>query len=133
MNIDGNELRDHERVSWRFDPRIDQRYQCGNELYKDNNIDRGHLVRRRDPIWGNDSHQANEDTFHFTNCSPQHKNFNQGKDLWLGLEDYLLNHVRNNKREASVFTGPVFRENDIVYRGVKIPEDILEGSRGCKR
>ncbi|MEK5448744.1 DNA/RNA non-specific endonuclease [Paenibacillus sp. FSL R7-0331] len=124
VNIDGKQLRDEKRVKWRMDPRIDQRYQCGNELYKDNKLDRGHLVRRRDPIWGNQSNEANADTFHYTNCSPQHENFNQSENLWLGLEDYLLNHVENNKQEASVFTGPIFRENDIVYRGVKIPEEF---------
>lgn len=125
VNIDGNQLKDNERNDrWRYDPRIDHKFQCGNELYDNNNVDRGHLVRRRDPVWGNDSNGANEDTFHFTNCSPQHKTFNQGHHLWLGLEDYLLGNIRNNSHKAIIFTGPVFRENDIVYRGVKIPEEF---------
>ncbi len=127
VDIDGNQLKNEERDDgWRYDPRIDRKFQCGNELYGNppNNLDRGHLVRRRDPIWGNDSDKANEDTFHFTNCSPQHETFNQSKHLWLGLEDYLLNNVKNNLYKAIIFNGPVFRDNDIIYRGVKIPEEF---------
>ncbi len=50
-----------------------KKYQCGDELYIDNDLDRGHLVRRRDPVWGNSAEEANKDTFYFTNASPQHK------------------------------------------------------------
>ncbi len=125
VDIDGNQLKNEERNDdWRYDPRIDHKFQCGEELYRKNNVDKGHLVRRRDPVWGNDSNKANEDTFHFTNASPQHKTFNQSKHLWLGLEDYLLNNVRENSYKAIIFNGPVFRENDIIYRGVKIPEEF---------
>lgn len=122
VDIDGNQLKKEKRVKWRYDPRIDRKYQCGNELYKYNKVDRGHLVRRRDPVWGEDSFDANEDTFHYTNCAPQHEKFNQSKSLWLGLEDYLLN-IFEGTHKAVVFTGPVFRENDIKYRDVKIPEE----------
>lgn len=125
VNIDGKKLKDVGRDdNWRYDPRIDESYQCGNELYKRNKVDRGHLVRRRDPVWGNNSEEANMDTFHFTNCSPQHCNFNQSNNLWLGLEDYLLKHAKNNQQKMTVFNGPIFRENDIVYRGVRIPEEF---------
>ncbi|MBD8497947.1 DNA/RNA non-specific endonuclease [Paenibacillus sp. CAU 1523] len=125
VNIDGKQLKNIGRDdNWRYDPRIDRDYQIGNELYKRNPLDRGHLVRRRDPIWGTDAATANEDTFHFTNCSPQHELLNQGKSMWLGLEDYILNHTKNNSLKATIFTGPVFRENDILYRGVKIPEEF---------
>ncbi|EFM11043.1 DNA/RNA non-specific endonuclease [Paenibacillus curdlanolyticus YK9] len=124
VNIDGKQLKDVGRSdNWRYDPRIDRKYQVGNELYQQNPFDRGHLVRRRDPIWGPDAATANDDTFHFTNCSPQHERFNQNPELWLGLEDYILHHTDNNKMKATVFNGPVFRENDIVYRGIKIPEE----------
>ncbi|WP_411263822.1 DNA/RNA non-specific endonuclease [Bacillus safensis] len=125
VNIDGMQLKEVGRDdNWRFDPRIDRKYQVGDELYKNNPLDRGHLVRRRDPIWGSDAATANEDTFHFTNCSPQHEQLNQNPELWLGLEDYILNHAKNSAVKATVFTGPVFRENDILYRGVKIPEEF---------
>ncbi|WP_366596988.1 DNA/RNA non-specific endonuclease [Bacillus pumilus] len=125
VNIDGMQLKEVGRDdNWRYDPRIDRKYQVGDELYKNNPLDRGHLVRRRDPIWGSDAATANEDTFHFTNCSPQHERLNQNPELWRGLEDYILNHAKNSAVKATVFTGPVFRENDILYRGVKIPEEF---------
>lgn len=122
VDIDGKQLKEEKRTKWRYDPRIDRKYQCGNELYKQNKVDRGHLVRRRDPVWGEDSFNANEDTFHYTNCAPQHEKFNQKTTLWLGLEDYLLN-IFEGTHKAVVFTGPVFRENDIKFRDVKIPEE----------
>lgn len=124
VNIDGNQLINIERRSdkWFFDPRVDQKFQCGPDLYKDNDLDRGHLVRRRDPVWGEVAKKANEDTFHFTNCSPQHKNFNQ--KTWLELEDYILRNAENFNFRSTVFTGPIFRSDDIVYRGVKIPAEF---------
>ena len=124
VNIDGNQLVDVKRGNdrWYFDPRIDEAYQIGPEFYKSNDIDRGHLVRRRDPNWGIDAVKANEHTFHFTNCSPQHKNFNQ--KAWLNLEDYLLDNAREYGMKVSVFTGPVFREDDLAYRDAQIPDQF---------
>ncbi|MDM5154408.1 DNA/RNA non-specific endonuclease [Bacillus sp. DX1.1] len=124
VNIDGKQLIDikREKDKWHFDPRIETRFQCGSELYQGNDIDQGHLVRRRDPVWGNAAKEANEDTFHFTNCSPQHKNLNQ--KTWLDLENYILNNAENSKLKVTVFTGPIFRSDDIVYRGVQIPAEF---------
>ncbi|MBT2571297.1 DNA/RNA non-specific endonuclease [Planococcus sp. ISL-110] len=124
VNIDGNQLVDVKRSSdrWYFDPRIDKAYQIGPEFYRSNDIDRGHLVRRRDPNWGIGAVKANEHTFHFTNCSPQHKDFNQ--KTWLDLEGYLLDNARKSSMKVSVFTGPVFREDDITYRDAQIPDQF---------
>ncbi len=124
VNIDGHQLVDVKRSNdrWYFDPRIDESYQLGESFYRSNDIDRGHLVRRRDPNWGIDAVKANEHTFHFTNSSPQHKNFNQ--KVWLDLEDYLLDNARDYEMKVSVFTGPVFRESDRVYRGAQIPNQF---------
>ena len=58
--------------------------QTGEDVYRDNDLDRGHLVRRLDPAWGPKSAAAVDDTFHFTNCAPQHHEFNAGRTLWLG-------------------------------------------------
>ena len=104
---------------WSFDGRLPLEAQLGEELYADNLLDRGHLVRRQDPNWGAEAAQANADTFHFTNCSPQMSAFNQ--KTWLSLEDYILDNARTWRMRVSVFSGPVFREDDRVYRGVSIP------------
>jgi endonuclease G len=124
VDIDGAQLvEDDRRVKWRYDPRIEHKYQIGEELYHQNKLDKGHLVRRKDPMWGSDYEAAGEDTFYYTNCSPQHESFNQKSNLWLGLEDYLLNNIKNNAHKAIIFTGPVLKEDDVVYRNVKIPEE----------
>ncbi len=124
-NIDGERSKKITRTNdrWSWDPRMDRRYQCGEELYAGNELDRGHLVRREDPVWGEEEEAAiaNEDTFHFTNCSPQHEKFNQ--QLWLGLEDYILKNARAYQLRVTVFTGPVFREDDPEYRGVRLPRE----------
>jgi endonuclease G len=84
---------------------------------------RGHLVRRRDPVWGEPSiaAAANEATFCFTNAAPQAAQFNQGPNLWVGLEDHILNYARAYQQKISVFTGPVLAVDDVVYRGIQIP------------
>ncbi|KZZ84821.1 DNA/RNA non-specific endonuclease [Bacillus sp. SJS] len=124
VNIDGKQLKEIERDkdSWYYDPRIDEKYQAGEELYSRNDLDRGHLVRRRDPVWGSDAKKANDDTFHFTNCSPQHKNLNQ--KTWLELENYILDNAENHQFKATIFTGPVFRDDDLVYRDIQIPAEF---------
>ncbi|MGF1508380.1 MAG: DNA/RNA non-specific endonuclease [Myxococcota bacterium] len=125
VNIDGVQSRKLKRKgSWRLDGRIAPEHQIGNELYFKNPLDRGHMVRRRDPGWG-DLEQAREgevDTFHYTNCAPQHEDLNQ-KD-WVGLEDYVLEAAETRDFKVSVFTGPVFRESDKRLRNQDGAEDI---------
>ena len=122
VNIDGASLRDVPRGDdWHLDPRVPAEQQAGAELYARNDLDRGHLVRRRDPVWGADGDEANADTFVYTNAAPQAAGFNQSKELWSGLEDYVLEHADVYDQRLSVFTGPVFADDDPVYRGVAIP------------
>lgn len=125
VNIDGAALVDVSRSGdeWDLDPRLPAEQQSGAELYARNDLDRGHLVRRRDPVWGDPAtaRRANRDTFFYTNAAPQASAFNQSKELWLGLEDYLLGAAEAADSRLSVFTGPVFRDDDPVYRGVLIP------------
>jgi endonuclease G, mitochondrial len=123
VNIDGKLSRSIQRENdvWFLDGRIPIDAQIGEELYSANDLDRGHLVRREDPNWGTMEQAgiANEDTFHFTNCSPQMAAFNQR--TWLGLETYVLQEARVDKDRITVFTGPVFGARDPEYRDVKIP------------
>lgn len=120
---------------WFYDPRVPESLQAGNDLYAGNPLDRGHLVRRADCAWGDSQASAkiaNDDTFHFTNCSPQHEITNQGKvqqappglRLWGKLEEHIASQGKSEQRKISVFNGPVFRTNDKVYRGVKIPKEF---------
>ena len=125
VNVDGSALRDLDRDEevWLPDPRVPTSAQTDDALYARNDLDRGHLVRRRDPVWGSpaEAARANSETFLFPNCAPQAAQFNQGKELWLGLEDYLLEVAAASGRRLSVFTGPVLAEADPVYRDVALP------------
>lgn len=121
VNIDGGSSRSIERDAdiWYLDGRIPVEAQVGEDLYAANLLDRGHLVRREDPNWGPEAEIANEDTFHFTNCAPQMAGFNQR--TWLSLEDHILKNTRRWRERVTVFSGPVFRDDDRLYRGVPIP------------
>ena len=125
VNIDGRRIEDlpRDRDIWYFDPRIERKYQMDPKVYKHPELDRGHLVRRLDPVWGKGAEKANEETFHFTNCSPQHSKLNQR--TWLDLENYILNNAKVYDCKVTVFTGPVFRDNDKVYlRKFAIPAEF---------
>ncbi|VXB47653.1 hypothetical protein PLANTIT3_50073 [Plantibacter sp. T3] len=53
VDIDGAALLDLGRGDdWHLDDRVPVEEQAGPELYARNDLDRGHLVRRRDPVWG---------------------------------------------------------------------------------
>ena len=129
VNIDGTiayRLK-RETDKWIYDPRIARTEQLGNETYKANALDRGHLVRRLDPAWGTEKRiakVANDDTFHFTNCSPQHEDFNQNDATWQGLENYILDNAIAEELKVSVFSGPVFARNDPEYRGARLPKQF---------
>ena len=129
VNVDGARLRVPERSGdrWFLDPRLPVSEQTGEAVYRDNPLDRGHLVRRRDPAWGDTDAQAkaaNDDTFHYTNAAPQHHLFNAGRTLWVGLEDYVLQNADTRDLQISVFTGPVLAPDDDPYRGVQLPRQF---------
>jgi endonuclease G len=123
VNIDGSQSRRLPRIDvWSYDGRLDKGDQWGDALYDNNALDRGHMVRREDPIWGtlDRSKRANADTFHFTNSCPQMAGVNQ--KTWLGLEDYVLKHAKADGMRVTVFTGPFFGKNDLEYRGALVPK-----------
>jgi endonuclease G len=129
VNIDGNtSMRlKREKDRWFLDPRVPVEDQTGEDAYRDNPLDRGHLVRRLDPAWGgsrDEAKRSNDDTFHFTNCSPQHEDFNQNQTTWAGLEDYILENADNRDLKVTVFTGPVFAEDDEQFAGVQLPRQF---------
>ncbi|MEP7363966.1 MAG: DNA/RNA non-specific endonuclease [Acidobacteriota bacterium] len=123
-NIDGSKAKRVARATdkWFLDPRVALNDQTGEELYQNNELDRGHLVRRLDPVWGTDAEAkiANDDTFFFTNSTPQHAQFNQ--KTWNDLEDYILDNAGVHQLKVNVYTGPVFQPGDKTYRGVQLPE-----------
>ena len=118
---------------WFIDPRVPVNFQTGEDLYKNNPLDRGHLTRRDDAAWGETAQEAklaNDDTFHFPNCSPQHEIFNQsqkasakGLRLWGNLENHITQQADANDQKVTVFNGPIFRSDDRLHRGVQLPRE----------
>jgi endonuclease G, mitochondrial len=121
-NIDGNQSRKSARVAWKWDPRISKAQQIMRECYgSPPKFSRGHMTRREDPGWGSPANakRGNEDSMHVTNTTPQMQAFNA--PIWLALEDYALQHAREDEMKISVFTGPYFTDDDPEMYGVRIP------------
>jgi endonuclease G len=122
VNIDGGQSRKSPRTGWRLDPRIPTAQQIIQECYGNPpRFSRGHMTRREDPVWGDETAAArgNADSMHVTNTVPQMQAFNS--PIWLALEDYALEHAREDEMKISVFTGPYFRADDPVLYGVQVP------------
>jgi endonuclease G, mitochondrial len=140
VNIDGLHRVPIKRGNdrWFHDARIPLEIQLSKEDYADEDIDRGHMVRREDPNWDPDvlvgnpdgavtplATRANFDTFHYTNAAVQHGDLNSSSKRWLGLEDYILKSARTHGFRASVFTGPVVRDDDdSIAPGVVAPREF---------
>jgi DNA/RNA endonuclease G (NUC1)/GH24 family phage-related lysozyme (muramidase) len=123
VDIDGARLREIKRRkgdTWFPDPRLEAEQQPEKAFFerpdpridaKRNPLAYGHLVRRLDPAWGDEAEQAEAESFHLTNASPQAERLNSG--AWNLLEDIVLNDLRERLRiRAVVLAGPVFREAD---------------------
>ena len=72
---------------WAYDPIVPRRYQA-DATYSFSGYDRGHQIPSADRLC---NAAANEQTFYFTNITPQNKNFNQG--IWETLEVQVRNQV----------------------------------------
>jgi len=122
-NLDGGSTRKVARSdTWRFDPRLDLRYQILEECYgsaRQGLFSRGHMTRREDPVWGAPAREAEEDTFHAPNAVPQMQSYNS--PVWLGLEDHVLKNADRDDQKVVVITGPVLAPRDPVLYGVRVP------------
>lgn len=107
--------------TWKPDPRIPIEAQIEDvEFYAPaKKFDRGHLFRRDDGAWGDTAQEeeyANSDTFHWTNCTPQHEGFNrdmfQYQGIWGGLENHITSQARFVGRKLILFSGPILSNND---------------------
>ncbi|AIC29508.1 DNA/RNA non-specific endonuclease protein (plasmid) [Rhizobium etli bv. mimosae str. IE4771] len=112
---------------WVPDPRIPARVQIFDaDFYKPaGNIDRGHIVRREDNEWGDsdlEMEYANSDTFHWTNCTPQHEAFNQSspkgriysgmEGIWGAFENHIQQSRKGGDTKACILAGPILADKD---------------------
>jgi len=124
VNINGRSLVDKHRAGdpWQLDPRVPEDEQVGGKYYAGTPLDRGHMVRRVDPVWGPNADQAERDTFHYPNSCPQHKNLN--RKTWNDLEDYIYKNLQRDDMKVTVFTGPVLAGDDALFHGVQLPKEF---------
>jgi endonuclease G len=125
--------------SWRIDRRLPVQFQVTGEEFYDpaTLVDKGHMVRRDDNVWADNAdalriEYANSDTFHYTNCTPQHEEFNRNafgvQGLWGILENQIkkqldtLDTNRDYGQKACVFSGPILdNDGDPEYNGIQYP------------
>ncbi len=136
-NIDGQNVPavvPKRKDNWRPEADIDPGHQLDQTFYNTcgSLIDRGHLTKYEDVIWGKQLDKdkmksLGDSTFYFSNCVPQHRTLNRGK--WSSLELYILDTETDaDNRKICMFTGPLFKLNDPVYKkkiggnNVQIPE-----------
>ena len=117
------------RDRWIPDPRIPAALQIFDaDFYKPaGNIDRGHIVRREDNEWGDSPLEiefANSDTFHWTNCTPQHEAFNQAdpartdatyqgrEGVWGAFENHIQRSRKGDDTKACILSGPILAKDD---------------------
>ncbi len=114
------------RDEWHADPRIPAAAQLQDaDFYKPaGKVDRGHIVRREDNAWGKtpmEQEFANSDTFHWTNCTPQHEAFNRAdpgrsygtlQGLWGGFEQQVQQGLQDVDHRACLLAGPALAADD---------------------
>jgi endonuclease G len=160
--------RDADGDTWFRDKRVDavdKAAQTGAAFYKKqssfeadrtlNPFDQGHLTRRSDLQWGASDKTAKrngDDSYHYTNCTPQHWQFNQNNrasaatGIWFRLEDAAIASLADGATRLCVINGPVFdaplckagtdgrlrldlkgkRVPDETFGGVKIPKQFFK-------
>ncbi len=134
-NIDGNGLQtlDRDSIEFRIDDAYEPQHQVNNDLYKDvdhkeNPLDRGHIARRADLLWGSraEAERANVESFYYTNITPQLNDFNQEKlhGLWGEVETGIYDAVKVESLRMSVFGGPIFKDTDFPFRGALVPRSF---------
>jgi DNA/RNA endonuclease G (NUC1) len=129
-NVDGGGLLSLSRVGLDFvlDPEYEANYQVDDALYRHNRLDRGHIARRADLLWGgpDEAARANVDSFFLTNITPQLDDFNQSRQhgLWGELENAIFDGIKVEDLRLSVFGGPIFKETDFPYKGILVPRSF---------
>ena len=105
-----------------------QANSLGMKYTAKNPLDRGHIARRADIVWGPmlEAKSANKDSFHYTNIAPQHEDFNQSSagGMWGLLENAVFEDVDVTDLKVSVIGGPIFTNSDPEFRSAKLPKSF---------
>jgi endonuclease G len=115
-NIDGRITKPGSRnAGWQIDPRVPADAQIDNTLYEGTAFDRGHIAKREDLLWGGEdlAARANDDSFCYTNATPQHEKFNRlAPALWKSLENEIFKQVDVADLRIALVGGPILAADD---------------------
>lgn len=118
FNLNQSKLKRVSRGKWRADRRVGSANQLENSYYRNNDWDRGHMVRSATAGWGDtysDAQHSTRETYYYSNCCLQHANLNQ--DEWLyHLEDWVKDLDLDKDGLITTFTGPFYGDNDRTVR-----------------
>ncbi len=136
-NIDGTQLWKTQglgglppRPKWSWDPRMDESLQPDDNIFS-NSMQRGHLFKREDAVWGADEDAmklADEHSFTITNATPMIANFNNTE--WGDLEDLITRG--SDAKKVSYFAGPVFRSTDRFFNELRLAVPASERRKGMR-
>lgn len=101
--------------AWSPDPYL-AKWTNNERDYLGSGFDRGHIMASADRLY---SKVANEQTFYYSNITPQVKSFNAG--IWLELENTLRNYWGRSN---------TFRDTLYVVKGGTIRDDQITGTIG---
>ena len=93
------------------DPSLDMEYQRTQVDFGKKGYDRGHLCASADRLY---QQEANDQTFYYTNMSPQRNNFNTG--VWLALEGQVQSWGRSCTASDTLYVvkgGTIDKEDQI--------------------
>jgi endonuclease G len=125
------------RPEWSFDPRMDESFQPDDMIFS-NSLQRGHLFKREDAIWGSDQQamlHADKHSHTIPNATPMIRDFNNRE--WGDLEDIVTKECKDLGHRVTYFSGPIFRSTDPFYnelrrdvppsrrrQGMRVPESF---------
>ncbi|MEX6690033.1 DNA/RNA non-specific endonuclease [Danxiaibacter flavus] len=139
INVDGNPNKrldtSKRKDVWLRDTRLSFDIQLDDAYYRNSGFEKGHMSRREDANWGAtaDDAKRNADlTCMYTNACPQVATINKStrKGLWGKLETIVLEkgaNLENGKTsKITVFNGPIFNDDDPVFRGIQVPMEFFK-------
>ncbi len=139
INVDGDSKKRKDTTArkdvWLRDTRLSFNIQLDDTYYRGSGFDRGHMSRREDANWGRTPEDAKRNadlTCMYTNACPQVAKINQSgsKGLWGILEKVVLESgaivEKGKTSKITVFNGPIFKEDDPVFRGIQVPMDFYK-------
>ena len=103
--------------AWSYDPQLIE-WTNNDSDYRGSGYDRGHIMASADRLY---SRTANEQSFYYSNITPQVNSFNAG--IWLELENTVRVWGRNN----------TLRDTLYVVKGGTIRDDQITGTIGANK